>query len=412
MKEIGHFLAPQADILIGNAQHLHHRDSQPSTESVERLAGELKKLKVQGDDDFRSLFIEADRGAIEDYCNFDEFMEEGLVENFEDFVEMWEGEYPDEKKWYRLTFSEYQKVYYIAVDGKMTIQADATVFSESHNNDPLCDWLYGKVRQTVEKLTVDDEAYHSYIEKNLSKRKRFGRILRSDYWTINKDEEHCFHSGFFDEDIRRFKFISETCDSKTAKNKISRINAGDFFDYCRICYEANGYFSQSKKQPDARGMYLAMADGRDCGLREVILDSDEEFLRWYKNESHCGGHPWEICRGGNSTHISLYVHHDENEWMLILAGSSRARAVEIIKMALALHQNNIPFNLRDAEALYRMVTGADYIGIVPEYVTPRYCHSLFPKEDRIIDFMNLYFEDEADVIKKAYWYPLDKIELA
>lgn len=154
-----------------------------------------------------------------------------------------------------------------------------------------------------------------------------------------------------------------------------------------------------------------MADGRDCGLREVNLDSDEEFQNWYQNEGHCGGHPWEICRGGNSTHISLYVHRDEYEWMLILAGSSRVRAVETIHMALALHKHNIPFNLRDAEALYRMATGADYIGIVPEYITPRYCQSLFPKEDRIIDFMNLFEEDEAEVSKKTFWYPLDKIEL-
>ncbi len=49
--------------------------------------------------------------------------------------------------------------------------------------------------------------------------------------------------------------------------------------------------------------------------------------------------------------------------------------------------------------------------IVPEYITPRYCHSLFPKEDRIIDFMNLYAEDEKEIISKAHWYPAHKIEL-
>ncbi len=404
-------LAPQVDQLIHNAQPQHQHDNQPSTNSVERLVGEIKKLKVQGDDDFRSVFIEADRGAIEDYGHFDEFREEGAVESYEDFVELWKCDYPDEKKWYKLTFSEYQKVYYIAIDGKMIIQADAAVVQENHHNDQLCEWLFGQVHDIVERLSTDAEAYRTYIEKNLSFRKRFGKILRSDYWTINDDQKKYFQDDFSDDDFKRFKLISETCDTKTAKNRISRINAGDFFNYCRICYEANGYFAKSKKQLDAREMYLAMADGRDCGLRNISLDSDEEFLRWYHRESHCGGHPWEICRGGNSTHISLYVHHDENEWMLILAGSSWNRAVETIKMALALHQNNIPLNLRDADALYRMVTGADYIGIVPEHIIPRYCHSLFPKTDMIIDFMNLDFEDEDDVIEKAYWYPPDKIEL-
>jgi hypothetical protein len=57
-----------------------------------------------------------------------------------------------------------------------------------------------------------------------------------------------------------------------------------------------------------------------------------------------------------------------------------------------------------------MVTGTDYIGIVPDYVLPRYCHGLFPKEDRIIDFMNLDREKEDRIIPLTYWYPLEKIE--
>jgi len=58
------------------------------------------------------------------------------------------------------------------------------------------------------------------------------------------------------------------------------------------------------------------------------------------------------------------------------------------------------------EEILRMVTGSDYIGIVPDYHFPRYCHSLFPPEDRIIDFMNLGYEDTEDIIKYAYWYPV------
>lgn len=36
----------------------------------------------------------------------------------------------------------------------------------------------------------------------------------------------------------------------------------------------------------------------------------------------------------------------------------------------------------------RMLTGKDYIGIVPEGIIPCYCSSMFPGE-KIIDFMNL-----------------------
>ena len=82
-------------------------------------------------------------------------------------------------------------------------------------------------------------------------------------------------------------------------------------------------------------------------------------------------------------------------------------------MAVALHENDIPFELSQAEEIARMITGNDYIGIVPDHITPRYCHSLFPKEDQIIDFMNLGYEREIipEIVKRSYWYPLEGIEI-
>jgi len=58
-----------------------------------------------------------------------------------------------------------------------------------------------------------------------------------------------------------------------------------------------------------------------------------------------------------------------------------------------------------------MVTGRDFIGIVPDYHFPRYCHSLFPAKDKIIDFMNPGYEDSNEIIKRAYWYPLERIDI-
>jgi len=58
-----------------------------------------------------------------------------------------------------------------------------------------------------------------------------------------------------------------------------------------------------------------------------------------------------------------------------------------------------------------MITGSDYIGIVPDTVFPRYCHGLFPENDRIIDFMNLGFEKINKIIKNASWYPVEEVEL-
>ena len=82
-------------------------------------------------------------------------------------------------------------------------------------------------------------------------------------------------------------------------------------------------------------------------------------------------------------------------------------------MAIALYENNIPFLLSNAEEIVHMISGTDFIGIVPDGVTPRYCHGMFPEEDRIIDFMNLDNDERTQVaiIEKSFWYPLEKIDI-
>jgi hypothetical protein len=52
-------------------------------------------------------------------------------------------------------------------------------------------------------------------------------------------------------------------------------------------------------------------------------------------------------------------------------------------------------------------------GIVPDTVYPVYCHSFFPKEDNIIDFMNLGSDKEikSKIIEKAVWYPIEEISV-
>jgi len=282
--------APRADTLIHSAQHSVKHIAQPLTPATDKLVRELKKLKTQGEDGFRSLFIQAERGHISNFGDYEEYLQEGEVEHYEDFVELYESEYPDAVKWYTLSFSEYQNVYYIAIDGSLTIQANAADFQKDlqHSHDELCDWLYQKVNSTVKKLAENADEYNAYVKNNLSYRKRYGKLLRSDYWSINQEEKDYFASDFADEDIKRFKKIAETSVLKTHKNKIKRMNAGDFFGFCKICYEANDYFSKQNKPLDAKEMYLNMADGRDCGLRSICTDSDAVFLQWHTNESHCG----------------------------------------------------------------------------------------------------------------------------
>ena len=157
-------------------------------------------------------------------------------------------------------------------------------------------------------------------------------------------------------------------------------------------------------------MYIDNADGRDDGLLELEEESAEAFSDWYHNRKYRGGHPWEVCRGGNSTHISLYANHDDEGWYLSLAGSSYGRSVETIKFYTALAKQGIPIYLYDSAGIVSRLTEVDYIGIVPDEVFPRYCSMMFP-DAKVFDFMHLPDENTNQVIVATDWYPVPQARL-
>ncbi|MDR1975198.1 MAG: hypothetical protein LBQ31_11110 [Bacteroidales bacterium] len=367
----------------------------------------IKSIAVSGGDEYRHFWFYLDRGKIRDYGSFAEFRKCEVVETREQFKEMWLYDYPEQKHWYHLEANEYDGDYYLYLDRKLIFQTSSKkqdYYAEIDNSEFL-NLLSDIVDCYCQWIVNENVAYNSFINLNLSYCRRLGKIVRQKYWKINPYNKKMITKGIKVEDKSILKKIAEQSDLSPMKTMTS----GKFFEYCRLGYDANGYF---KKKPDISNLdaYSAFADGRDEGLRELDPNSESDFRQWFFDESRYGGHPWEVCRGGNSTHISLYVHHKEDGWTLRLAGSSSTRVNETVKFALALYKNKIPFELQDASEIFSMVTGTDYIGIVPKEIFPRYCHSLFSDDKggkRIIDFMNLGNEDAESIVVAAEWYPVE-----
>jgi len=82
------------------------------------------------------------------------------------------------------------------------------------------------------------------------------------------------------------------------------------------------------------------------------------------------------------------------------------RSVETVKFYLALIKKCLPVYLLDGKEILAMLKGEDYIGIVPQGVFPRYCDSYFPGE-KMLTYMNLPYEKTDQVVKSAYWYPIN-----
>lgn len=373
---------------------------------------ELEVIEIQGDEEFRSFWFEVPRGNIEDFGNYEEYLEEEEVSNYEEFVNIWKDYYPEETKWYEFAVKNYNNVYYFFIDSKLTLQVNLTEerTKKEYYSSIFIELLQEIVLSTLNNIKADVVGYNDHVNSSLSFDRRFGRMLRNDYWSIFQEENLAFRNHLSNEDF----YVLESIVNQTLESglnlTLNKLTAGDFFNYCRMGYVANDYFKGDNKILSVNEMYKIMADGRDEGLTDLQLDSEADFLDWFKQKSGLG-HPWEICSGGNSTHISLYVHLSENGWQLILDGSSFSRVLETVKMAIALYKNNVPFTLNKSVEILRMITGVDYIGIVPKTIIPRYCHSHFEKEDMIIDFMNLGYDKTEEIIQKATWFQPQEVRL-
>lgn len=376
-------------------------------------------IKSSGDDEIRQMWLEVDRGPIEAFGDYEEYKADGEVESPEEFEQMWKDYYPEEKKWYEFATSEYMNEKYFFINSRLFCsikdeepQPDHKSFYSEHF-EQFVTWLMEGIHKETDKLRQNPVAFNSYIKQNLSWTKRLGKIIRKDYWDILGDDAVRLDRNLGEESIDKLKMLVEGMKSESTVH-LGKMTANMYFRICEICYDANGYFKNAKEQLSPREKYINKADGRDAGLRDIEPDSPEAFYEWYHSGGILGAHPWEICRGGNSTHISLYVSEVQGKWNITLAGSSVGRVEETVRMAGALFENNIPFDLRDASEIVRMVTGTDFLGIVPDNIFPCYCHSLFPKEDKIIDFMNLDYDKAISLktIERAFWYPLDDIILA
>lgn len=214
--------------------------------------------------------------------------------------------------------------------------------------------------------------------------------------------------GLTTADIDTLRVIVELSENDELTIFPNKMTSDIFFDCCKMGYDTNNYPNDAELEPV--DLYRKFADGRDFGLAKLNLDSPTEFEEWFDKREWQFGHPWEVCRGGNSTHISLYVDKQASGWRLSLAGKSSGRVAETIRFAIVLYNHNIPFKLWDAKEIFAMVSGMDYIGIVPEGIMAAYCHSCFSKEDCVGDFMNLPLENQKRIIEAADWHLAGKTQ--
>ncbi len=421
--------------------------------ALDRLFGMLADLvPLATNNEAKSIWLKIPRGSLGDFDSYEDLLGEGEVDSREEHIALWESEYPDAYKWYELVIVKNEHCQAASVGRVSVVCADL-------GREPVeGDWYEERLLALLELLAraagesmdaLRGGTYNETVANELPYFHRIGVVSRGDVWACEPESRAALFDGMDSDTFEAFcSYAALDAEDASKINRLPSMTGNDFLAACALGYEACGYDLCGKdgKRLPLDDLYLRYADGRDEGLTGKGMDlhsgpgvdllSSDAWEEWYFNRNRIGGHPWEVCRGGNSTHVSLFVCHDGPETELrhrlgelsdaefqeskkswgyyyAVAGKAWNRSVEAVSFYVALKRAGLPAVLCDARAILARFKGEDLIGVVPHDVIPVYCESMFPKRlGTILDFMHVYDADMASFGDKIEWLPEPVAQLA
>ena len=320
----------------------------------------------------------------------------------------------EKRSWIRVRVQKYEKTYYVTVNGSDPIIYPDARYDESRE-------MKRRLRNWTQQLVLwkravlkDPIATQANLLRSMPVSLRWGVIQRQNvrellpHWLPIEKELTA-------NEIKETLALLDNPDP----NPQSTMNLQRFLEYCRVAYQANPEtFSNFRPGLSGREYYARYADGRDGGLLKIEENSPESFVQWYESKERQGCHPWEIYRGGNSTHIDLgVVRAEKGEWSIYLDAFSSTRLVETCRIALALNNASLPFRFCNKESYKARLLAEDWVGVVPEGVSLSYAWQEFPKEWKVADAIHLSRIIDENPGRRAalrnqlrqivYWLPED-----
>ena len=348
-----------------------------------------------GKDERKEIWVKVKRPFYDefkrDFLEVDDATEEEIKENYE-------SEYPEEYCFFELTFIKNRDGgQYLFIDNELNLcyekEKTPSFIFDFEVTKRVVKYIDDVVQEHI--LLIKDGKYEEEVLNQIPYYQRVGTINRAVLWKAQNNERAY---GEFDTFKNRDGFLK--IDEESLENTAERIpimTSRVFFECCKAGYDENNYDTENLNLCEA---YLRYSDCRDEGLSNLPIDDADAFSKWYEGRPRCG-HPWEVCRGGNSTHVSLYVAKDDKGFWFIVAGSSESRFLESINFYMAIKRLGYPVEIRQGAMLANRLKGNELIGIVPHHVIPRYCEGMFQGE-KIFSFLHIY-EEEKDVLPFIEW---------
>lgn len=90
-------------------------------DKLNKLYDLLDKIKPLSDDEYKVLYFSTKKGSIQEYGNYEELKAFGDVSSYQEFVDNFNSDYPDEIYWYKMISTRYENYRMISINSKMII---------------------------------------------------------------------------------------------------------------------------------------------------------------------------------------------------------------------------------------------------------------------------------------------------
>ena len=322
----------------------------------------------------------------------------------------WNVIFPDDRtRWNYLHINQYQETFYVSL-----VNGDAVIAVGPGDKVEGTD-SFGQPRGYIENEPLWEHVL-IYAKKWLKRVKkewiRSNRIVQEEYpleyrcgivpHTLVRESLKDFYRLDFELGKQRTAKLVKLIESGWFRKDTNLIResmtADDYFEYCRIAYIAAERTEDTvDKTLAGRDMYKRFADGRHEGILDIDSSSPKEFADWIDHKHPkrgMGGHPWEIKRGGNTTHIDLYVmrpQYRDKGFIVELRGEHLCRMNETLRMLVAIHESGLPISIVDPDNVRKRLLAQDNIGIIPSYWNHHRANQHFDRKQCVYD--TLHYND-------------------
>ena len=406
-------ILPEIKILLRGSIHDEYSLTGKAEEIVWKIHGELSIFEPCGDDDQRSIWMEIPRGKITDWMNFDDAVKYGVATTREEYEQEWLAWYPRKTEWIKITTAVYENnVFFYVSNGRHDF---ASFRGDNHGNSNASGFtkhfekILNEVRLIKERILKDVDAYNEYVETNLPKQIREGRIHRKDLYRILPWKRPDLSD--------RDKITKMLHDCKEySGTPLDQMTIRSYCKYYRIAHKVYHDWHTDQKEKKRNEDYPT--DDIDYYRTrhfhkispKLDLDSEEDFMKF--KHDHYG----EL--GFSRTDIVADNHTIPGKWTIRISPSYSSQIWLALEVALALYEAGIPLRVENADRLREAVQESDCVRLTSHsfhnYISHQEEISVYvlPWEDECqYEIYGVTAEQLQDLISHSEWLPVNKLKI-